>query len=377
MQTLKTLSLVLYVTLAVSVAMFAAESEPSSQTQAPAAASPTPAPEKKPEISVKAYLGYQDGFSATTPRVFDLYRGYIGLSYRISPKVFFSATLDTAARRDEQGFFEVVLKHMFLDYTFRQNHQLQFGQSNVSWVPYMEDLVGDRFIQRSFTESEGYEKSTDMGFVVKGSLLNNALRYHASFINGNGWNRVESNRGKDIQARLTLFPLLGAKDWRKGVFTSIGGTQKFFDARELRGGESVYGYRLHALAGYQAKSVAAGFEVLATRDPASKLVGAHPSAQGLSDTFGLGYSVFTNFRPRAFIADAPEKFGVLIRADWHDPTRGLVQDDAHTRITVGPYWVFNPNLQLWGGYVGVHYQGFAREKLSNQNFLAVFAEVKF
>lgn len=311
------------------------------------------------------------------PNAFDIYRGYFGFSYRLTPRLTFSAMMDAAAKRNEMGYFDVVLKNLFLDFEYFNGHHLQLGQANVSWVPYMENLVGDRYIQRSFTEEEGYNTSTDMGLMFKGALAKNRFQYHAGLVNGNGWHRPETNQHKDAQGRLTFVPFAQSKGLRQGIFLSVGANKKFYDRSEVKANERLTASRLHFLAGYQSADITTGLEILTTSDPTSKIIVAQPNAISPGSVSGRGYSIFANMRLNAFLGQMPKNGGILIRIDKYNPTLGVLTNDNHTRLMAGPTWTINKNFQFFVGYLETRYDKNARVQKISTNSLAFSAETKF
>ncbi len=166
-------------------------------------------PNSKLVLSGKAYFGYLEGFRKETPGTFDLFRGYFGGSYQISPRVSLKFTTDMAAKRlNGNGPFSVVLKKMFLDYQFSKNHRLMIGQIDLPWVVNCEDIQGFRFIGKCFSEEEGFYSSADLGIGLKGRFRNGILNYHFDFVNGNNWTAPETNRSKDFHALITLVPFM-------------------------------------------------------------------------------------------------------------------------------------------------------------------------
>jgi hypothetical protein len=327
-------------------------------------------------FSGKAYLGYMDGFRPDSPARFDLFRGYFGGVYQMSPKVSLNFTMDMAARRqDSTGPFAVVLKKMFLNYQFAKNHQLMFGQIDLPWVVFLEDTQGFRFIGKTFVEEEGYLSSADLGMAVKGSFAKGVLRYQINVANGVNWTAVENDSAKDMHGLLVLTPFARSSSRSKNLFVSVGGTEKFFGSNQVKAGEATSGYRLNAMIGYRSDALTITAERLSVRDPESKVISSHPSAAGILNAHGNGFSFFAHARP---IKAAPfNRLGLMVRTDYLDPTSGRVLNDSSKRYIVGPSWKQNGNLQFWTGYIGLRYDANAGVKVPRQNYLGFFAEAKF
>ena len=300
------------------------------------------------KIGGKAYLQYRYELKDSNKDMndFDVTRFYFTVESDLQDRVSMKMTTDMYPRvkssdgKDStEGDYEVRLKHGFLtfkDYPFKDLNIL-FGQADLPWVPYEEDLWGYRVQGTIFPDREGLLTSTDLGIGVKGKLFNEILDLHLALVNGEGWNDPEQNKYKDFQGRLTFRPFKG-KEYLEDLTLSLFGVVGNYDKDEDRN-------RFISQIAFKKKDFAtlAG-EYLRARDPRGKRAKKEPSLEGISgNTTGEGFGIFGVVNSNIF--GLTNKFDLFGRFDSFDPDEDI-SNNSHKRYIYGIAYKWNKNLTL-------------------------------
>lgn len=301
------------------------------------------------KIGGKAYLQYRYELKddANNMNDFDVTRFYFTVESDLQDRVSMKMTTDVYPRvkissndKDSistEGDYEVRLKHGFLtfkDYPFKGLNIL-FGQADLPWVPYEEDLWGYRVQGTIFPDREGLLTSTDLGIGVKGKLFNEMLDLHLALVNGEGWNDPEINKYKDFQGRLTVRPFKG-KEYLEDLSLSLFGVLGKYDGDKDRN-------RFISQIAFKKKDFATlAVEYLRARDPREKRATKEPSLAGMSgDTKGEGFGIFGVINSKPF--GLTDKFELFGRFDSFDPDDD-VSDNSHERYIYGIAYKWNKYL---------------------------------
>jgi hypothetical protein len=198
-------------------------------------------PDDTPSVSVGTVIftdwTYQDAPKATdadgnsyNPSRFEVTRGYINVtgklshlfSFRVTPDIAsrlstaasstaVGQTIATKASTNYDGNLVFRLKYAFgqlnLDDWLPKGSWVRIGQQQTPYVDFYEHIYDYRFQGTIFPEREGYLTSSDPGLSARIAFPNNYGDVHVGVYNGEGYSHAELNGQKAFQARVALRPL--------------------------------------------------------------------------------------------------------------------------------------------------------------------------
>lgn len=303
---------------------------------------------------------------------FDITRLYFGmgadLSEHIGTEWKFDINAKTASGTSDDSF-DIFLKTAFIEFkNFEAAPGLKFvvGQSELPWVGHQEGIWGYRMQGPMMTDYERYLTTTDLGVNALYQFPNQWGDLHLALVNGTGYNNgPELDNYKDIHLRATLRPLAD-----KNYFISTLGVIGF------NGSKSSDHERLAAMLGYKDKThgTLAG-EVFYGQDPATDLVGTHPSlATVTGNAKALGFSGFGELK-MFFMDDFWKKFSVIGRLDYLDPDYAT-GDNYHVHVIEGLAYQASEHFKVlanhdWSSYMS----GSGGQQGNNTLFLQIEAKL--
>lgn len=312
-------------------------------TPPPAAAPVADAPVEKPAVgtgATKLKVGgvlwpiyvYDLTEGAEGDNAFDVGRAYLNivpswgdrLYARITPDlVRESAAADpvtgTRFPSNTTGSLVLRLKYGYLGYKAAPWADLRIGMQQTPFVEFEENVWGHRFVAKSVVDEFYGMSSSDMGFAVRSKLLDGGLEVVVGGYNGEGYNRPETNKYKEVSGRVT---------WR---------AVKAGDEPGLRL-TGYYGYGLRAQDAEKVRGVGmVSYE--------SSLFTAAGQYTYLQDGNGAGLTV-TGGGPSVFgIVRLPWQTELLARVDMFDPDADT-DDDGVTRMIAGAGYRFNEKVRM-------------------------------
>ncbi|UCH77323.1 MAG: hypothetical protein JSU81_06160 [Candidatus Coatesbacteria bacterium] len=110
------------------------------------------------------------------------------------------------------GFF---LKYGYFDVSdLIPSHNLHAGLIKPPFAGYEHSLWGWRVIRRSAFFERGYGDTADLGVGVAGGFADGLIQHDFAVLNGGSVGSAEDPySGKDVEYRLSVFPLVGDDDW--------------------------------------------------------------------------------------------------------------------------------------------------------------------
>ena len=341
----------------------------------------------KLDIRGLAYLRYSyeledsslPGLNSSTDdrNEFDVDRIYLTFDWQLWDKAKVSYTLEGGEFRDESGQFDLTTKAFFLEIRdlLYPSTYLWIGQADLPWVPYEEGLWGYRYQGTVFPDRMGYMTSTDLGVGFGGDIPKDYGSWQASIVNGEGWNKNEIGKHKNVHGRLTLNPLAGREGPMRNFFlTGFGAVGKYDDV--LVGPDDRE--RFIGQIGYKSPQrwtlVSEYFEA---RDAAEKMAVKFPSleqrigrasrAQGFS-TFGtLNLGVFKD-------TDFARKWELMGRWDHLNPDDKISNNDLDLWIA-GVSYRWNRNIQVLLNHEAIDYE--KRALLEDESRIMLQALLEF
>ena len=231
---------------------------------------------------------------------------------------------------------------------------LRIGSADTPWAPFVDNVYGYRFVEKTLTDKYGYANTADWGVNLSGA--GGAVSYSASLLNGGGYKNPSRSKGLDFEGRLGIVPVdglslaFGLYSGKRGLDTETTPAQNTAQRED-------------ALVGWKGAGLNLGVEYF-TADKWNDVLNAGATTK--SD----GYSLFGSY-------DIPDTdFAVYGRYDRVKPKQDTAASLTDKYYNGGFAWKTNKNL-TWAA-------GFKSEKLSDgaatdlkTDEIGVWAQVKF
>ncbi|OGC21590.1 hypothetical protein A3J90_08580 [candidate division WOR-1 bacterium RIFOXYC2_FULL_37_10] len=269
-------------------------------------------------VSGQVFLNYQKNLQNTgITNNFNLSRAYLTVKKALGNNAIARVTLDGSTTTEFVKYAYVDLLNVVAIDSFTLNARI--GVQPTYWSNWVDDILGLRVVSVSLMGGRYGEPTADTGVSAMGSITTNMLpkiNYLATVLNGNGFNAVETDAGKDIGTRVDAEIL-------PGITIGAGG--------QIEGvGNSTTGNKLaNVLVAYKADVVSAYAEI-----------GYGKGA--------IGYSV-AGLCKLGVLDEMLTPVGVFGRVDIYDPNRS-VDSDSITDISFGGYYDWNSNVKLLADY---------------------------
>lgn len=200
------------VTIAAATSLYAAAAAGAQGTTPTPAGTSTPAqaPPTGPSLSgtIRGNYHYLLGGPREDFNQFALERVYVTIRGIAAPKLGYRVTTDVFQSGDNNGW-TVRMKYAYLDYTFGPDRPWEtlvragilqtvtIEQQESFWPRWLGPVAIDR---------HGFFQSADAGVAVQTRLPGKLGEAYAHVVNGTGYVRRETDRFKDVGARLSLTP---------------------------------------------------------------------------------------------------------------------------------------------------------------------------
>ena len=214
------------------------------------------------------------------------------------------ATLGDGSTLTLDTKYRVFVKHAYVEVKGLGPIKIRAGMVDTPWGPYADGFTGNRYIADNFAKAVSVLPTADLGVSVLGTHAKGLVDWNLSFLNGEGYDKVELDAGKAIQARISVDPIVSQKERNLPISGYIG----YF-------GHPTDGVPTLVYAG------AVGFKM------PQLLVWAELLGEIEGETSGMGYSATLN--PRL-----PDIAGLVVRYDHWDPDT-QADDDAGTTLIAG------------------------------------------
>ncbi|MBU6268641.1 MAG: hypothetical protein KGN34_13935 [Sphingomonadales bacterium] len=196
------------------------------------------------------------------------------------------------------------VKNAYLQAKFDPALVIRVGAAPLPWVPFVEGMVGTRYVESMLLDRVGYGTTADWGIHVSGDLAGNHVSYAVSLVDGAGYRNLKVTKAVDLEARVSaqyngLWGAIGGYTGKRGA--AVNGTPTFRTAR-----------RLDIAAGYKDSRFGFGGELFHARDWNN--VAVDPALFARSRDSALGWSLFGN------VAIAP-RWLAFARHDDVQPSR--------------------------------------------------------
>ncbi len=168
----------------------------------------------------------QDG---KTNSAFELTRSYLGYAYNFSPVLSGKIVFDVASTPGlSPSSYTAYVKNAFGEYN-NKFVKVDFGMISTSAFNLQESTWGKRYLLKSFQDLNGFSSSADLGASVKYQLLPQ-LSVDAQVLNGEGYQKVQSDSAVKVAVGLTLQPIKNLNVRVYGDYMKKDAAQKTFNA---------------------------------------------------------------------------------------------------------------------------------------------------
>lgn len=135
---------------------------------------------------------------------FDVKRFYIGVDHKFdnvySANVTTDFTYNSAA-----GQSIVYIKKAYLQAHYSDALTLIAGAADMPWIPFMEDLYGNRYVEQTGVERPKYGTSSDWGLQATGKFGDKGMfNYKVAVVDGAGYKVPVRSKGVDVEGRFNV-----------------------------------------------------------------------------------------------------------------------------------------------------------------------------
>ena len=229
---------------------------------------------------------------------FDITRFYTSVDHKFTD--IFSGDITTDFQYNTTlGATELYLKKAYLDANFDPAFDVKAGATDMPWIPYVENIYGNRFVEKTMVDKQKFGTSSDWGLHAAGTFGKasdgNTISYQVSMVNGNGYKNPTRSKTMDVETRLSA---VLAYQWNFAVGTYSGdlGQNVFGSATPPKQKAS----RFDALAAWVGDQGRIGAEYFSAKNDTAALVDSStPDKESGTSIFGTyrfnhDYSVFAN-----------------------------------------------------------------------------------
>ena len=243
---------------------------------------------------------------------FDIKRFYVSIDHSFSD--MFAADVTTDFTYDSTvGATQLFIKKAYLEARISDALNIRLGSTDLPWVPFVEGLYGNRYVENIMIDRTKFGTSADWGVHLKGKLNGGMFNYAFSVVNGSGYKHpgVHTN-AVDFEGRVSM-------NWQNFVLGLGGYYGKL--GKDAEGATTYHtAKRFDAVAAYVDQQIRVGVEYFQAWN--FKNVS---SAQGDRSN---GVSVFASYK-------FDPMWSVFGRYDYVKPTRGTNSSLKDNYFNVG------------------------------------------
>jgi hypothetical protein len=152
---------------------------------------------------------------------FDVKRFYIGVDHKFDDTYSANVTMD-ARYQSTTNDVQVYLKKAYLQGKYDDRLTVRIGAADMPWIPYVEDLYGFRFVDKTVTENRfTVANSADWGVHTFGKF-GPWISYAVSAVNGGGYRNPTRTGGMDLEGRLSAKVPTSYGNWSAAIGGYMG-----------------------------------------------------------------------------------------------------------------------------------------------------------
>jgi hypothetical protein len=144
----------------------------------------------------------------------DVKRFYFTVTHDFNPTwsaLFQSDIGDAGAKR-----YDIFVKKTYVQAKLSNEAIFRLGAADTPWVPFVEGLYGQRYIENTFIDALSFGTSAEWGVHFLGKAADNTLGYAVTIGNGKGYSSPSRSKSVDFEGRASFEPI-------KGLTLGIGG----------------------------------------------------------------------------------------------------------------------------------------------------------
>ena len=243
---------------------------------------------------------------------FDVKRFYVSIDHKFDD--MFSADVTTDFTYDSNvGATQLYIKKAYLEAKINDALDIRLGSTDLPWVPFVEGLYGNRYVENIMIDRTKFGTSADWGLHLKGKFANGLVNYGFAVINGSGYKHpsVHTN-AMDFEGRVNL-------NWNNFVL-GVGGYVGNL-GKDTEGATTFHtAKRLDAIAAYVDKQFRVGVEYFHAT--------AFKDVTSVTSNKADGVSVFASYQ-------FDPKWNVFGRYDYVKPTKSTNNSLSDNYFNVG------------------------------------------
>jgi hypothetical protein len=245
------------------------------------------------------------------------------------------ATTTTVTTPENQLF----VKKAYVQGKFDDLAIFRIGSADMPWIPYAESVYGNRFVEKTLIDREGFGNSADWGLNLNGA--NSMINYSISAVNGGGYKNPTRSKTVDWEGRLGVTPIDGLTV-AAGFYTGDLGQDT--EANELKFSTTTpvtpknTATRTNFLADWKGAGLNVGVEYFTAKNFGSSFI--FNTTTDSED----GYSVYGSY-------DFPDTaFGIYARYDSVKPKKDVESSLKDTYYDGGVEWHADKNVTWAFGF---------------------------
>lgn len=141
---------------------------------------------------------------------FSIGRVYVNLKSDLSEKVSMRFTTDVYGKKGKEYYKGYTLRVKYAYVGFKKiipNTKIRFGLQSTPWIGMVDKAWGYRLVSKSLFGQYKLMASADYGVGLTVDIPGGYGQGVVEVVNGNGYSKLETNKYKDIVARVFLTPL--------------------------------------------------------------------------------------------------------------------------------------------------------------------------
>lgn len=232
---------------------------------------------------------------------------------------------------------QIFIKKAYVQGKFDDLAIFRIGSADTPWIPFAEGIYGNRFIEKTLIDREGFGNSADWGLHLAGA--NSMVSYQISALNGGGYKNPTRSKTVDWEGRLGVTPIDGLTI-AAGFYTGdLGQDTEAHEAAASTGAVAKNtATRTNFLADWKGMGLNVGVEYFTAKNFTSAFI-----FNNTTDSED-GYSVYGSY-------DFPETaFGLYARYDSVKPKKDTESNLKDTYYNGGVQWHANKNLTWAFGF---------------------------
>jgi hypothetical protein len=283
-------------------------------------------------VSGRVYAALTNISQSPTPQAkngtgFDIKRAYLGVDHKFNDIYSANLTVDFAANTNGNGnnangvagttAAAYVKKAYVQAKVFGDQLVVRGGAADMPWIPFVEDVYGYRFIDKTITDNLSFGNSADWGVHALGKIPFGdgvSAGYAVSIVDGGGYKNPDHSKGMDVEGRVNL----NVHDFVVAIGGYTGKLDK--DVQALAPTTFHTANRFDALAAYTNKQFRVGVEYFSSDN--------WKRVTALTADKTQGYSAFGSFN------FTPE-ISVFGRYDAIDPSKTLAPSEKLKYFNIG------------------------------------------